>query len=315
MTTDLTRHQRACWELNNSRRRCGGTRRSRCGGGRRLRRCRGSRRRYGGSRRRCGGSRRRCGASRRLRRCRRSRNGREVTRGESRGLVNHPRVGVIHVRVEVCPARANRVIGDAQVDRLSHVQRADLDLRLIDHPHEPAIWFSEQGDRGNVVCHVGRHRVRYTFRCSIRYDVRGDEAHHRCALGVSAEHHLGVGTGRRRGPDMGARVSNAVEGGGEVGGGRVVNRVYADRLCTGACAQRVHKCLPGWPDTGVLGGAAGEYHLDVGARLRERGRNGCAQRHPTCNRRRTNEHSDTACPHGVMLTYRVDGGDPNANLR
>ncbi|MDT5366666.1 MAG: hypothetical protein QOC62_1097 [Mycobacterium sp.] len=103
---------------------------------------------------------------------------------------------------------------------------------------------------------------------------------------------------------MSARIPNAVDRGGEVGGGGVVDRIYPDRLCADPRAKRVHECLSGWTKTGVLGGAAGEYHLDVGARLRGRGRSGCAQRRPAGYRRSTNEHSDLARPHGVMLTYR-----------
>jgi len=108
---------------------------------------------------------------------------------------------------------------------------------------------------------------------------------------------------------MSARVSNAVDGGGEVHGGGVVDRIYADRFCADSCAQRVHECLSGWTNTGVLGGAAREYHLDVGAGLRGRGRKRRAQERRACDRRSTNEHGNIACPHSAMLTYREDGGD------
>ena len=214
------------------------------------------------------------------------------------------------MRVEIPSARTNEVIGYAQVDGLGRIQRADFDRRLIDRAHKPGVWCSEQVNRDNVVGHLGRHRVRHTLRCPIRYDIRGDEAHHGCALGESAEHHLCVGTVRRRGLDMGARVLNAVQGGGEVGGGWVVDRIYADRFCADLRAQRVHECLSCRTNTGVLGGAAREYHLEVGAGLRGRERNGCAQRRPTCCGRSTNENSDMACLHRAMLTYRDDGGDP-----
>jgi hypothetical protein len=133
-----------------------------------------------------------------------------VTRGKGRRLVNHPALRVLHVRVEVGSARADWVIGDAQLDGLIRIQRADCDLRLVDRTHKPIIWRSEQGDCGDVVCHIGRHWVRYAGGCSIRYDIRGDETHDGGALGKSAEHHLGVGTSRRHGPDMSARVINTV---------------------------------------------------------------------------------------------------------
>jgi hypothetical protein len=110
---------------------------------------------------------------------------------------------------------------------------------------------------------------------------------------------------------MGGRVLNTVEGGGEVGGGGVVDRIYPHRLCADSGAQRVHECLSCWTKTGVLGGAAREYHLDVGAGLRGRGLKGCAQRRQTCGCRSTNENSNMACPHGAMLTYRDEGGHQN----
>ena len=241
----------------------------------------------------------------------RSRPCRQASRGKRRCFVNHPRLHVLRVRVEVPSARANKIIRDAQVDGLVRIQRADGDRRLIDRMHEPVVGFSEQGDGGDMVCHVGRHRVRYTLRRSIRYDIRGDEAHDGRALGESAEHHVGVGTVRRRRFDMCARVPNAVRGGGEVGGGGVVDRIHLDRLRADSRAQRVHKSLSGWTNTRWLRGTAREDHLDVGARLRGRGRNGCAQQRPTCYCRSTNEHGDMAFPHQAMLTYRDDVGDTN----
>jgi len=160
-----------------------------------------------------------------------------------------------------------------------------------------------------VAGHVGRHRVRYTLRSSIGYDIRGDEAHHRCTLRESAEHHLGVGTVRRRRLDIGARVPNTVQGGGEVGGGGVVDRIYPHRLRADSRAQRVHECLSCWTNTRVLGSAAREYHLDVWAGLRIHGLSGCTQRRQTCCRRSPNHRSDMSCSHRAMLTYLRDDGD------
>ena len=197
----------------------------------------------------------------------------EATRGESRCLVNHPRLHVLQwsMHREVPSAGANWVILYAQVDGLARIQRADFDQRLIDRTHKPGVWFSDQGDRGDTVCHVRRHWVRDTLRCSIRYDIRGEETDHGGALGISAEHQLGVRTVRRHGLDTSARVSNTVYGGGKFHAGGVFDRIYPDRLCAESRAQRVHECLSRWTNTGWLGGAAGEYHLDVGARLRGRG--------------------------------------------
>ena len=200
---------------------------------------------------------------------------------------------------------------------LSAYSGPTVDRRLIDRTHKPVVGFSEQGDRSDMVCHVGRHRVRHTLRCSIRYDIRGDEAHDGRALGESAEHDVGVGAVRRRRLDMSAGVPNAVHGGGEVGGGGVVDRIHLHRLRADSCAQRVHKSFSGWTETGCLGGTAREDHLDVGARLRGRGRNGCAQRRQTRYCRGTNEYGDIASPHGAMLTYvtRRRFEKPTANER
>ena len=115
------------------------------------------------------------------------------------------------------------------------------------------------------------------------------------------------------GLDIRARVPDADQGGGEVGGGGVVDRIYLDRLCADSRAQRVHECLSCWTNTGILGGAAREHHLEVGAGLRGRGRNGCAQGRPTCCC--SNEYSGVACPHRAMLTYRDDGGNPKNQQR
>ena len=62
----------------------------------------------------------------------RSRRGQDAARGESRCLVDHPGLLVLHVLVEVSSARTKWVIGDAQVDGLGRIQRANRDLRLPD---------------------------------------------------------------------------------------------------------------------------------------------------------------------------------------
>ena len=72
---------------------------------------------------------------------------------------------------------------------------------------------------------------------------------------------------------MSVRIAGAGGcGRGEIVGGGVVDRIYPDGSTPDPRAQCVDECLSGWTKTGVLGGAAGEYHLDVGARLRGRGR-------------------------------------------
>jgi hypothetical protein len=66
-----------------------------------------------------------------------------VTCGEGRCLVDHPGVGVLRVFVEVDSAGADRVIGDAQVDGLGGIQRADGDRRLVNHTHKSIVGCSE----------------------------------------------------------------------------------------------------------------------------------------------------------------------------
>jgi hypothetical protein len=107
---------------------------------------------------------------------------------------------------------------------------------------------------------------------------------------------------------MSARVPNADQGGGEVGGGGIVDRIYPERPCADSRAQGVYERVSRGAKAGVLGGATREYHLEVGARLCGRGRNGCAQRRQTCCC--NNEYRGMACPHRAMLTYRDDGGNP-----
>lgn len=159
-----------------------------------------------------------------------------------------------------------------------------------------------------MVCDVGRHRVRYALGRSIRYDIRGDESRDGGALGESAEHHVGVGAISCRRLDMGARVPNTGQGSGEFGGGRVVDWIDRHRPCADPRAQRIHECLSCRTNTGLFSGAAREYHLDVGAGLCRRGRNGCDQLSPTCRCHAANQNSDVAAPHRAMLTYRGDGG-------
>ena len=234
----------------------------------------------------------------------------EAARGENRRLVNHPRLHVLQwsMHREVPSARANWVIFYAQVDGLVRIQRADFDQRLIDRTHKPGVWFSDQGDRGDTVCHVRRHWVRDTLRCSIRYDIRGDETDHGGALGISAEYQLGVRTVRRHGLDTSARVSNTVYGGSKFHAGGVVDRIYPDRLCAESRAQRVHECLSRRTNTGWLGGAAGEYHLDVGAGLRGSGWEWCAHQRGTRPQHNAKENSDMVCPHGPYAdTPRLRG--------
>jgi hypothetical protein len=218
-----------------------------------------------------------------------------MTCNENCCLVDHAVIHVIVVSVEVALASADRVVLDTHVDGLGRIQRTDCDRRLLDHAHELVRGFSEEGDRGDVIGDVGGHRVRYA-RCggSIRYHIRGNEAYDGRALGVSAEHHLGFGTIRRHGLDMSARVTNAVDGTGEIGGGRVVNRVHANRLSGRARAHVIDESLSDPANARWLCGTACEHHLIVGTRLGRHDRHGGADQRPSCHNRSDNVTSDGA---------------------
>lgn len=104
-------------------------------------------------------------------------------------------------------ARTDRVVRNAQVNGFRHVQRADRDWRLVYDVQELVRRFSKESDRGDVVGHLERHRLGcHGEACAIRHLVRGDETHHGCALGISTEHHLGIGAARRHALDLSARV-------------------------------------------------------------------------------------------------------------
>jgi hypothetical protein len=128
----------------------------------------------------------------------------------------------------------------------------------------PKHWHSEEDDCGDVRRHFGLERFWHGRGIDpAQYCVRGDEPHHGCALGISAEHHLGAsswcwGT-RPPGNDMCAGVADTVEARGPIVGGGVVDGIHPDRILpnTGArthsrrrrlrAARRYHARTP--PET------------------------------------------------------------------
>ena len=199
---------------------------------------------------------------------------------------------------------ANQVVVDTQVDGLARIVRADHDLRVIDHAHEARRWLPEESNRSDVVGDVERHRRRHVqSRNPVGHNIRGDEAHDRCALGESTEHHFGLRTICGRGKDACARISDSIDGGLKLSGGGIIDRVHPNRLRSDLRSQRVDERLSRGADTRQLGSAAGEYHLSVWARRRARGRQGSTLQQRSRHCRCANQTSDSESPHGLMLTH------------
>ena len=114
---------------------------------------------------------------------------------------------------------------------------------------------AEHGDRGDVIRHVGRKRV---VEPDGRDGHRADDVDHRRTLRVAAQHQPGVGAGVDHVLDVGAGVVGAAGGRKEVEGGRVVDRVGADRPAADLAAQRVDERAADVPQARRIVGAAGE---------------------------------------------------------
>jgi hypothetical protein len=102
-------------------------------------------------------------------------------------------------------------------------------------------------------------------------------------------------------------ASVIVDGCREIGGGRVVDRISPQRFRADVRAQRVDEILTYAANAGWLGGAAGEHHLDVGARLSRGGWDWCDQQRPKRRYRSTNETSDGMSLHTAFLSHRDNG--------
>src|ERR1700757_2739940 len=88
----------------------------------------------------------------------------------------------------------------------------------------------------------------------------GYDVDHGRTPGVPTADHPGVGTIRRHGLDMSARViCTGGDGATEVVGGGVVDRIYGDVPLTCLRTQRIDKRLSDPTDAGGLGGAAGGH--------------------------------------------------------
>ena len=135
--------------------------------------CGGHRKRQGSRRQGC---RRclRCGSTSRGRHCHiRGPGSLELICDENCSLINHPAVFVLVVRGEArAVSVAHQIVVDTQVDGLAQILRADGDRRVIDRVHEARRGLSEEGNRCDVVGHVGRHRRRHVRGCNpIGYSV------------------------------------------------------------------------------------------------------------------------------------------------
>ena len=228
----------------------------------------------------------------------------EATRSEIGRLINHPRLHIL----PVCggdslnrskPGRWERT----DIDRFGGVRRSDRDWRLVDNAHELARRLSEESDRGDVVSDLGRHwlqrldEVRPIGNLAV-----GHEAHHGRTLRIPSQHDLGFRATRCHGLHMSACIADAVDRRGEIGGGRVVDRIHPERLRSDVRLQCVHEILTNAANAGRLGGAAGEHDLNVWARLRSRGRDGRDEQRPNRCRRSANEVGERMCLHIAMLS-------------
>ena len=95
-----------------------------------------------------------------------------------------------------------------------------------------------------------------------------------------------------------------IDSGGEIRGGRVADRVHADRLRADSRAQRVDERLAGRTRARIFGGAAGEYHLGVGAGRCPRGRHWdcCKLHYPSRHHGSPDQTRNAARSHEPMLT-------------
>lgn len=147
----------------------------------------------------------------------------EPIRGESRCPINHPGLQITNVRRHILAVGANRISGITQVNGLSPVQRADRGQRC---PQRSNPRISEDGDRGNVVSHLGWHRRGDE---AAKNCLGGDQVYHHCALGIPTEHQPGVGTVRSHRLDVSVRIRGASGcRPGEIFRGGVVDGIHPD---------------------------------------------------------------------------------------
>ena len=197
----------------------------------------------------------------------------------------HPVEAVGDVRQTGLPAGravADGVARRAQLEGLGGVARSDRQVGRVVLLQELRRRRAEQRHGGDVVGHAGRKRLRYhrrgyAGRRLVGGDVSGDDR----ALGVAAEHDLGVRAVRGRGLHVRSGVPDPVDDGGgegvavgEVVAGRVVDRVDVERPRAQMRAQGVDERLADSADAGCLAGASREDELYVRA---GRGRRGCGR--------------------------------------
>src|ERR1700730_7567021 len=167
-----------------------------------------------------------------------------------------------------------------------------------------------------MVGHVEWHRLWYVGSIEpLGYCGRGDETHHSRALGIPAEHHFRFRTAGRDGLNVIAGVSDSVDCGGKICGGRVIDCVYPEGLRPDLRLKGIDECLSDCADPRGLSGAPGEHRFHVRAALGGRGWNRDTQYSPSHNDS-GEEASDETCTHvsDIAISPRQCAG-PDAGRR
>ena len=153
---------------------------------------------------------------------------------------------------------ADRVVGVAQVDRLGPEHRAlggQRSAGAVSH-------VAERGNGHDVARQVRRQR---TAPADAADRHAGHDVHHRRALGVTAQHDLGVRALRHRLLDAIDRVVGAVTTMQLQLAGGVIHPVGVDVQAAGLLAQRVDEGVAHLAESGRFVGASREDNLDVRA--------------------------------------------------
>ena len=216
----------------------------------------------------------------------------QPARDECCRLSRHTGLSVRTVCLRVETTGTCRIVRGAHVDGLWGEKRADVRKAARYGSCKHALWIAEEGDRGHVVGRVRRDH------CGSHIDDAG-------ALRHSCEHLFGVGAPAGQVLDMGRRVVGADGRAlGELEGRGIVDRVDVHRPPADLGSERIDECVAHFADAaGRPTGAAGERHLDVGARVGVCGRAARwadkeRRHHRDCSAYKAGEAANVGSSHG-----------------